>query len=143
MDGNKLYVPSVWRVLHTDYWSFLLLFSVIVTGFFVPAQPFLVLPLLVLLTVFNLLRVRLIRRTFETGSSTEARVVGRSFSRGLWTATYEFEVEDRTVKANDDYLSFRMPIEIGDRYPVVFDPQRPERAFLKPFFLPPNQRDLS
>jgi len=88
MDRNELYIPSVWRVLRTDYWSFFLIISAIAAGFFAPIQPFLALPLLVLLTVSIPLRVRSIRRTFATGSSTEARVVGRMFSR----------VDDRLIR---------------------------------------------
>lgn len=127
-------VPSVARVLRTDYWSFLLVVGHLLAPFLAVGMPLVGVPALVLLPVVLVARVRAIRRTFATGATTEAVVVGRGFSRGLWTAAYEIQVDGRTLEVKDDYLSFRMPIEIGDRFPAVYDPARPERAYLEPFF---------
>lgn len=141
MQTSQPYVPSVARVLRTDYWSFLLVFGHLFAPLLAVATPLVGVPVLLLLLILTVARVRAIRRTFATGATTQAVIVGRAFSRGLWTAAYEIEVEGRKLKVRDDYLSFKMPIEIGDRYPAVFDPKQPDRAYLRPFFQPEHERD--
>ena len=123
--------PSVLKVLFTDYGSFLLL--VLQVGALVTVVG---IPALLALTPISVLRVRWVRRIFVTGRAGMATVVGRHFRRALWTVTYEFEDQGQTVRTRDYILSFKLPIQLGDRLAVIYDPEKPSRALLTMSFLP-------
>lgn len=132
MVPNESTVPSVFKILFTDYWSFGLLILQVLAVLTVSVYGILA---LLLLTPYFVYRIRKIRRIFATGVETEGVVVHRSFSKGMFTATYEIEAGGRTVKTSDVYLTFKIPIQVGDRFPAVYDPESPRWAFLKPFWL--------
>ncbi len=127
--------PTLGKILLTDYWSFVLLLLSLAALITVVASPalFLLVPLLVR-------RVRGIRRTFATGTATAGVVLRKYFLRGEWAVVYGFQVGDATVQARNYVLGFRLPVRKRDLVTVIYDPDKPSRAFLPILYAPALDR---
>ncbi len=127
--------PTLSKILLTDYWSFVLLLLSLAALITVVASP-----ALLLLVPLLVRRVRGIRRTFATGKATAGVVLRKYFLRGEWAVVYGFQVGGTTVQVRNYVLGFRLPIKKRDLVTVIYDPEKPSRAFLPILYAPALDR---
>ncbi len=123
------------KILLTDYWSFVLVLlnlAALITVAFIPALLLLV-PLLVR-------RVRGIRGIFAAGKATTGVIVRKRFLRGEWLLVYGFKTGEEIVQTRNFVLGFKLPVKERDLVTVIYDPEKPTRAFLPILYAPALDR---
>ncbi len=134
-DAGGAGAPAIRKILLTDYWSFVLVLlnaAALVTVAGIPA--------LLLLVPLLARRVRGIRRTFATGETATGVIVRKRFLRGEWALAYGFQAGESIVQARNYVLGFKLPVKKRDVVTVVYDPEKPSRAFLPVLYMPALER---
>src|SRR5574341_1001541 len=140
--------PSLFRVISTDYPSFLsVLFPVFFIGFSVyfffakndALQLFL--PLAIGVTVIGIpvlvQRYRTISSVFADGMPTQGIVTGIGFFRGRGRIEYSYTVQgEKQMSANAINKNSRTrKLRVGQKVTVLVDPKDPKRAFIRDIYL--------
>ena len=114
-----------WKILRTDYQSFLLLLFSIGSAVLVVTLPllFLFLPLLYW-------RVSLIKQAIESGETVTGLIASKRFYRGEWVGWYVFKLGDEVYKVRNALVTFKLPFEVKQPVVIAYDPSNPRRAFL-------------
>lgn len=140
--------PSLFRVISTDYASYLsVLFPIVFGGFslyFLFARNEAVrlfLPLAIGATVIGVpvlvQRYRTISSAFADGMQTKAVVTGISFFRGRGLVKYSYifqgekQVSDNAINKNNRTRKLR----VGQKVTVLVDRNNPKRAFIQEIYL--------
>ena len=121
---------KVRNILFADSWSFLLcMMGGVLLGASVILSPlFALLMPLVLAAIFW--RVSLIKSTIAQGRIVTAIIDRKRFVKGEWLVYYTFNACGKDYQKRAAIVSFGLPIEVDEALPVVYDPKKPERAFM-------------
>ena len=141
-------MPSLFRVISTDYPSFLsVLFPIVFGGFslyfFVVKNDAvrLFLPLAIAATVIGIpvlvQRYRIISSVFAEGAQTKGIVTSLSFFRGRGRAEYSYTFQgEKQVSGNAINKNSRTrKLRVGDAVTVLVDRNNPKRAFIREIYL--------
>ena len=140
--------PSFFRVISTDYASFLsVLFPIVFGGFsiyfFFAGNDALrlFLPLAIIVTVIGVpvlvRRYRTISSVFEDGTEAKGIVTGLSFFRGRGRVQYSYtfqgekQTSDNAINKNGRTRKLR----VGQTVTVLVDRNNPKRAFIREIYL--------
>lgn len=125
--------PSFWRVVWTDYWSFLLFLltaSCTVFFFFI-----LTIPLALLSGYFLIKRTQMIRDVFGKGVAVTALITKKRFTRGEWLLCYRYSYDGIVYERGNYILKLWIKLRQGDSAEVYINPAQPKQAFLSQFYL--------
>lgn len=122
--------PSFWRVVWTDYWSFLLTASCTVFFFFI-----LTIPLALLSGYFLIKRTQMIRDVFGKGVAVTALITKKRFTRGEWLLCYRYSYDGIVYERGNYILKLWIKLRQGDSAEVYINPAQPKQAFLSQFYL--------
>ena len=140
--------PSLFRVISTDYPSFLsVLFPIAFGGFSIyfffsrndAFQLFLLLAIAVSVVGVPVLiqRYRVISSVFENGTAAKGVVTGLSFFRGRGRVQYSYtfqgekQTSDNAINKNGRTRKLR----VGQKVTVLVDRNNPKRAFIREIYL--------
>lgn len=125
--------PSFWRVVWTDYWSFLLfLLTAICAIFFFFI---LTIPLALLSGYFLIKRTQMIRDVFGKGVAVTALITKKRFTRGEWLLCYRYSYDGIVYERGNYILKLWIKLRQGDSAEVYINPAQPKQAFLSQFYL--------
>jgi hypothetical protein len=140
--------PSLFRVISTDYPSFLsVLFPIVFGGFSIyffftrndAFQLFLLLAIGATVVGIPVLgqRYRVISSVFADGSEAKGVVTGLSFFRGRGRVEYSYTFKgEKQVSANAINKNSRTrKLRVGEAVTVIVDPNNPKRAFIQEIYL--------
>jgi hypothetical protein len=140
--------PSLFRVISTDYPSFLsVLFPIVFGGFSIyffftrndAFQLFLLLAIGATVVGVPVLvqRYRVISSVFADGSEAKGVVTGLSFFRGRGRVEYSYTFKgEKQVSANAINKNSRTrKLRVGEAVTVIVDPNNPKRAFIQEIYL--------
>jgi hypothetical protein len=140
--------PSPFRVISTDYPSFLsVLFPIVFGGFSIyffftrndAFQLFLLLAIGATVVGVPVLvqRYRVISSVFADGSEAKGVVTGLSFFRGRGRVEYSYTFKgEKQVSANAINKNSRTrKLRVGEAVTVIVDPNNPKRAFIQEIYL--------
>jgi hypothetical protein len=140
--------PSLFRVISTDYPSFLsVLFPIVFGGFSLyffftrndAFQLFLLLAIGVTVVGVPVLvqRYRVISSVFADGSEAKGIVTGLRFFRGRGRVEYSYTFKgEKQVSANAINKNSRTrKLRVGEAVTVIVDPNNPKRAFIQEIYL--------
>lgn len=125
--------PSFWRVVWTDYWSFLLFLltaSCTIFFFFI-----LTIPLALLSGYFLIKRTQMIRDVFGKGVAVTALITKKRFTRGEWLLCYRYSYDGIVYERGNYILKLWIKLRQGDSAEVYINPAQPKQAFLSQFYL--------
>ena len=140
--------PSFFRVISTDYPSFLsVLFPLVFGGFSAyffftgndALQLFLILAIAVTIVGIPVLiqRYRMISSVFENGNETKATVTSIYFfrGRGRVECVYTFQGKKQTSSNAINKNSRTRKLRVGQSVTVLVDSNNPQRAFIREIYL--------
>ncbi|HJR79728.1 MAG TPA: DUF3592 domain-containing protein [Anaerolineales bacterium] len=139
---------SLFRVISTDYSSYLSILFPVVFGvfgtyfFFAGNDSFrLFLPLAIGVTVVGvpvlIWRYRTIASVFADGQQTKGVITGIGFFRGRGVVKYSYtfkgttQISDNAINRNGRTRKLR----VGQKVTVLVDPKNPKRAFIQELYL--------